>query len=162
MNRIILTAAILFAAAATYAQQEVYPADAEALSKKIIAMDTEAFDAYNTCNLEKFSTYFTSDLEFYHDKGGATTGIEKFIENTQKYICNSPDGRIIRKPAAGTFKVYALEGYGAILVGGHDFYIVNNGVEKKTGSAKFTHVWLLKDGRWKMARVLSYDHKAAQ
>lgn len=155
-------AAMLFAAATAHAQQEVYPADTQALSKKIITLDAEAFDAYNTCNLEKFETYFTGDLEFYHDKGGATKGTEKFIENTQKYICNNPDGKITRKPVAGTFKVYPLEGYGAILVGDHDFYVEKNGVVKKTGTAKFTHVWLLKDGYWKMARVLSYDHKAAE
>jgi len=29
------------------------------------------------------------------------------------------------------------------------------------GLAKFFHVWLLKDGTWKMARVISYDHGPA-
>lgn len=77
-------------------------------------------------------------------------------------ICNDPKRKVLRKPAAGTFKVYPLDGYGAILTGNHDFYILENGKEKKTGTAKFTHLWLLKDGYWKMARVLSYDHKAAQ
>ena len=162
MKKALLLAALFFAAAPAHAQNDVYPTDAEALSKKIVALDAEAFDAYNACNLEKFRNYFSSDLEFYHDKGGMTKGTDKFIENTQKYICNNPDGKIIRKPVTATFKVYPLDGYGAILMGDHDFYTEKNGVAKKTGTAKFTHVWLLKDGYWKMARVLSYDHKAAQ
>lgn len=160
--KILLWVATLFAAMGAYAQNETYPATADALTKKIMALDAEAFEAYNTCNLEKLKTYFSEDLEFYHDKGGFMKGIDKFTEAMRNNICNDPKRKIIRKPVAGTFKVYPLEGYGAILTGDHDFYSVENGVEKKTGTAKFTHVWLLKDGYWKMARVLSYDHKGAQ
>lgn len=49
--------AALFAVMATYAQNETYPTSAEALTKKIIALDAEAFEAYNTCNLEKSKTF---------------------------------------------------------------------------------------------------------
>lgn len=154
--------ASLFAVIATHAQNETYPSSAEALTKKIIALDAEAFEAYNTCNLEKSKTFFTDDLEFYHDKGGLMKGVDKLMEAMKNNICNDPKHKVLRKPVAGTFKVYPLDGYGAILTGDHDFYIVENGKEKKTGTAKFTHVWLLKDGYWKMARVLSYDHKSAQ
>jgi hypothetical protein len=158
----LLYMASLFAVMTTHAQNEAYPTSAEALTKKIIALDAEAFDAYNTCNLEKSKTFFTDDLEFYHDKGGLIQGVDKLMEAMKNNICNDPKRKVLRKPLAGTFKVYPLDGYGAILTGDHDFYIVENGKEKKTGTAKFTHVWLLKDGYWKMARVLSYDHKAAQ
>lgn len=158
----LLWVAILFAATAAYAQNETYPVDTNALTKKIIALDAESFEAYNTCNLEKAKTFFTDDLEFYHDKGGFSKGIDKFAEAMKNNICNNPKRKILRKPVPGTFKVYPLDGYGAILTGDHDFYMVENGKETKTGTAKFTHVWLLKDGYWKMARVLSYDHKAVQ
>lgn len=158
----ILWVATLFAAITSYAQNEVYPSTEKALEDKIIALDKEAFDCYNTCNLEKARTFFTDDLEFYHDKGGFTKGVDKLIEALKNNICSDPERKVLRKPVQGTFKVFPLEGYGAILIGDHDFYTVENGVEKKTGTAKFTHVWLLKDGYWKMARVLSYDHKAAK
>jgi len=157
MKALLLTI-LLFAEITCFAQMEVYPATADALASKITALDAEAFENYNNCNLEKFKMYFTDDLEFYHDKGGYTKGVVKFLENTRKYICNNPDGKVIRKPVKSSFKVYPLEGYGAILTGDHDFYIVINGVEKKIGTAKFTHVWLLNDGYWKMARILSYNH----
>lgn len=160
--KIVLYMASLFAVMATYAQNEIYPATAEALTKKIIALDAEAFETYNTCNLEKSKTFFSDDLEFYHDKGGLMKGVDKLMEAMKNNICNDSNRKVLRKPVTGSFKVYPLDGYGAILTGDHDFYIVENGKEKKTGTAKFTHVWLLKDGYWKMARVLSYDHKAAQ
>ena len=42
------------------------------------------------------------------------------------------------------------------------FYINdNNKPEYLDGDANFTHLWLLKDSVWKMARVLSYNHHAA-
>jgi len=139
-----------------------YPATVAGLEEKILALDAEAFDAYNTCNLEKSRTFFIEDLEFYHDKGGFSKGVDKLMEAMRNNICNNPDRKVLRKPIEGTLNVYPLEGYGAILVGEHAFYAVENGIEHKTGTAKFTHVWLLDDGTWKMARVLSYDHRPAE
>ena len=147
---------------ATAQTETGYPATLAELEAKIISLDAEAFEAYNTCDLEKSRTFFTDDLEFYHDKGGFSKGVDKLMEAMRNNICNNPDRKVIRKPVEGTFKVYPLEGYGAILTGDHEFYIVENGTEQKTGIAKFTHVWLLKGGIWKMSRVLSYDHKPAE
>lgn len=147
---------------ATAQTEAGYPANQAELEAKIIALDAEAFDAYNTCDLEKSRKFFTEDLEFYHDKGGFSKGVDKLMEAMRNNICNNPNRKVIRKPVDGTFKVYPLEGYGAILTGEHEFYIVENRTEQKTGIAKFTHVWLLKDGIWKMSRVLSYDHKPAE
>jgi hypothetical protein len=43
------------------------------------------------------------------------------------------------------------------------FYIKEAGRDEfLDGHAKFTHVWLLKDGAWKMSRVLSYSHGPAK
>ena len=147
---------------ATAQTKDLYPASFAELEAKIISLDAEAFEAYNTCNLEAFKVYFTNDLEFYHDKGGFSSGIDKLLEGMRNNICNDPNRKVVRKPIDNTFTVYPLDGYGAILTGDHAFYAVENGTEQKTGTAKFTHVWLLKDGAWKMARVLSYDHKSAE
>ena len=37
------------------------------LDKAITALDTALFDAYNQCDLDKFSSFFADDVEFYHD-----------------------------------------------------------------------------------------------
>jgi hypothetical protein len=145
----------------TFAQQkEAYPATVQELADKIIILDAEAFAAYNACNLESFRNYFTEDLEFYHDKGGFSKGVDKLMEGMVNNICNNAESKVIRKPLLDSFQVYPLEGYGAILSGNHDFYRLENGIERKTGTAKFTSVWLLTNGRWQMSRVLSYDHKS--
>ena len=34
--------------------------------------------------------------------------------------------------------------------------------ERLDGLAKFTHVWILSNGNWKLSRVLSYDHGPVQ
>ncbi len=49
-----------------------------------------------------------------------------------------------------------------MLTGEHVFYIIEKGKpEYLDGLAKFTHLWLLKDGSWKMSRILSFDHGPA-
>src|SRR5262249_421878 len=40
------------------------------------------------------------------------------------------------------------------------FYAQEKGrPEYLTSTAKFTHVWLLENGKWKLSRALSYDHQ---
>ena len=161
MKKIFLA---LFTMACTLAmaqqKQAVYPAGQQELQKLIIALDTEAFTYFNTCDLQNFKKYFTDDLEFYHDKGGVSKTLDAFIETTRKNLCGTTGFKIRREAVPATFKVYPLDGYGAILTGEHLFYETTNGIERLSGNAKFTHVWLYNDGTWKMARILSYDHKA--
>ncbi|RZJ56949.1 MAG: nuclear transport factor 2 family protein [Flavobacterium sp.] len=146
--------------------QTSFPKTPEELTTQITKLDTEAFDAYNKCDLSTFKTYFTDDLEFYHDKGGPVFTSSKLIESMESGMCGNPNWKLRREVVQGSLKVYSLHdnsrGYGAVLTGEHYFYITENGKESKTGVTKFTHLWLLKDGRWQMSRVLSYDHRDAK
>ncbi|KGO84395.1 nuclear transport factor 2 family protein [Flavobacterium beibuense] len=159
MKKLIILIAALTTGIVT--AQDKFPETQKELEIKIIALDSLAFEAYNTCDLEKSRTFFTDDVEFYHDKGGISKGCDKLMENMRKHICNGSQ-KILRKPILSTFEVYPMFGYGAILSGDHEFYIVENGVERKTGTAKFTHLWILENGKWKMSRILSYEHKPAE
>ncbi|MBC3935763.1 hypothetical protein H8K47_10365 [Undibacterium sp. CY7W] len=50
--------------------------------------------------------------------------------------------------------------YGAIVSGDHEFYSTKAGnIVNKTFRSSFTHLLLLKDGIWKIARIYSYDHQ---
>ena len=52
--------------------------------------------------------------------------------------------------------------YGAIQIGNHRFYKVENKISTELViNAKFTHLWILEDNDWKLKRVFSYDHKNA-
>jgi Domain of unknown function (DUF4440) len=140
--------------------------ETDALTGTILHEDGLFWDAYNRCDVEKMSQFFWPDVEFYHDKGGPTIGLPALEETLRKNLCGNPNFRLRREAIAETVKVYPLQKngvtYGAVLSGEHYFYINDSGKpEYRDGMAKFFHVWLLKDGTWKMARIVSYDHHAA-
>lgn len=123
------------------------------------------WDAYNRCDVDKMSQFFWPDVEFYHDKGGPTIGLAALTEAISKGLCGQPNYRLRREAIPDTVKFFPLQKnsvtYGAVLSGEHYFFINDNGKpEYRDGLANFFHVWLLKDGTWKMARVVSYNHHA--
>lgn len=163
MKTLLIALAFTATAATGFSQQsEAYPATQKELETKILALDKAFFDAFNSCNIEACAAFLTEDLEFYHDKGGMTTTREDMLATTKQNLCSRPGWKMRREPVAVTLKVYPLEGYGAVLTGDHQFYVTENGKEQLTGKAKFTHIWLFKDGTWKMSRIISYDHQPAQ
>jgi hypothetical protein len=128
--------------------------------------DSSFWDAYDHCDVEKMSQFFWPDFEFYHDKGGPTIGRDSFVAILKTGVCGNPNHRLRREAISDTVKVYPLrEGdvtYGVVVSGDHYFYVSDDGKQEYRDSlAKFFHVWLLKDGLWKMTRAVSYDHRDA-
>jgi hypothetical protein len=139
----------------------------EELSAVILQKDSLFWSAYNTCNTYQFVGFFTNDVEFYHDKGGKILGLENLEGTMKKNLCGSNNFRLRREAIYGSLKVFPLRNsnviYGAILSGEHVFYVIEPGTkERLDGQARFSHLWLLKDGTWKMSRILSYDHGPAK
>ncbi len=136
------------------------------LTETILTQDSLFWTAYNGCDTTQMQKFFTADLEFYHDKGGMTLGLEKLMAVTKKNLCGPNDFRLRREAVPGTVKVFPLQNgeavYGAIISGEHVFYIREGGKERLDGLARFTHLWLVSNGVWKMTRVLSYDHGPAR
>jgi ketosteroid isomerase-like protein len=130
----------------------------EELDKAIGALDAALFDSYNHCDLEKFSSFFTDDVEFYHDQGGVTLGKAKLTESVKDNIC----GKVARELVPGTLQVYPMKGYGALEMGVHRFLHPGHDDTQPVGEAKFVHLWQCKDGKWKITRVISYDHHALE
>ena len=128
------------------------------MTRAISALDTQLFDAYNTCNLEKFGALVADDVEFYHDKGGLMVGRKPLVEAIKNNIC----GKVTRELVAGSLEVYPINGYGAVEIGTHRFLHPWTQDHGLVGEAKFVHLWQYKDGAWKIARVISYDHGAAK
>jgi ketosteroid isomerase-like protein len=126
------------------------------LDKTIASLDAALFDSYNRCDLEKFSTFFTDDVEFYHDQGGVTLGKEKLTESVKKNICGSD---VRRELVPGTLQAHHMKGYGAVEIGVHRFYHPKSNTT--TGEARFIHLWQYKDGAWKITRAISFDHHDA-
>jgi len=128
------------------------------LDKAIAALDGALFDSYNRCDLEKFSSFFADDVEFYHDQGGATLGRAALTDSIKKNIC----GKVTRELVPGTLQVHYMKGYGAVEMGVHRFHHPGHEDTEGVGEASFIHLWQYKDGAWKITRVISYDHHSAQ
>jgi hypothetical protein len=127
------------------------------LDKAIGSLDAALFDSYNRCDLEKFSSFFVEDVEFYHDQGGVTLGREKLTESIKNNIC----GKVTRELVPRTLQVHYMKGYGAVEIGVHRFHHPGHEDTEGVGEAQFIHLWQYKDGAWKITRVISYDHHAA-
>jgi hypothetical protein len=138
----------------------------ENLINGILLKDSLFWMAYNTCDVGAMQQFFTNDVEFYHDRGGLTLGLENLIANTKKNLCSNENFRLRREAIKGTVQVFPLQNadvtYGALISGEHVFYVLEKGKDERLdGYGKFTDVWVLRDNVWKMSRILSYDHGPA-
>lgn len=131
----------------------------EDLEKSILYHDSIFWAAYDACDVEKMSAYFTDDLEFYHDKNGVTITKAKLTEAMRTGLCGNPNWHLRREAIEGSIKVFRMDNYGALISGEHLFYINETGKkEYLDGYGKFTHLWKFADNTWKMSRIISYDH----
>jgi hypothetical protein len=126
------------------------------LFNTIQSLDTQLFDAYNHCDLEKFGSFLADDLEFYHDKTGLSRGRATLVEGIKNNIC----GKVTRELVPGTLEVYPIANYGAVEIGVHRFHHPGHEEAGSVGEAKFIHLWQNKDGVWKITRVISFDHQS--
>ena len=132
----------------------------------VYTLDSTFWQHYNNCNIDAMRSFFTDDIEFYHDKGGVINGLDNFLLVSKRNLCSNDNFRLRREAVAGSVKAFPMKDqdklYGAILSGQHVFYIIEMGKEPRLdGLARFTHLWLKTEGWWKMSRVLSYDHGPA-
>lgn len=138
------------------------------LVAEIKAWDLALFAAvFDRCDVEALGGMVTEDFEFYHDKGGLTaTSREQFvaaIRGTCERQAQGVDFHARRELVPGSLEVYPLNNYGAIEVGVHRFYAIAEGrPDKLTETGKFTQVWKKEGDTWRLARVLSYDHRLAE
>jgi ketosteroid isomerase-like protein len=138
------------------------------LAEEIRAADAEFFKAFfDTCDIATIRRYVTDDFEMFHDKGGrvAATGAElvKSAEDKCRRQAEGTDFLSTRKLLPDTLEVHAINGYGAISTGRHEFFAVKAGEpDRLTETGQFTIVWKEEDGQWKLARALSFDHVLAE
>jgi len=115
----------------------------------IFQQDSIFFQAYNNCDLDKQSEYYSDNIEFYHDKGGLMTSKKEILEATKNNIC----GKIRRKLIKSSLEVYPINGYGAVEIGMHEFQNLQQNQE--SNPSKFIIIWQQEDDKWKITRVIS-------
>ena len=148
---------LVFTAASASAQPPPSKAEQDQLFHTIESLDAQLFTAYNTCDMPKFDSLIAEDVEFYHDQGGITLGRKDLSDAISKNVCH----KVHRELVKGTLEVYPMKDngklYGAVEIGVHRFTNPNT-PQDVGGEAKFVHLWLYKNGAWKVSRVISYDH----
>ena len=153
----LMAGALVRAEAQAVPSLDAIKSDTE-LTSAISALDTQLFDAYNNCDIDKLGSMVVDDLEFYHDKTGLMVGKQPFLVAMKNNIC----GKVRRELVKGSLEVYPLKGFGAVEIGVHRFYHPGTQDHDVVGEAKFIHVWQYKDGAWKVSRVISYDHNVVK
>lgn len=136
-------------AAAASAQAPSHP---DALFDELARMDSELFDAaFVACDADRFRKVFADDAEFYHDRTGASFG-----EDVRTLKSCPRENGVTRTLVPGSLEVYPMQGYGAVQVGRHVF--ARKG-EPGSETARFVHLWKREGDGWRLARVLSFDHR---
>jgi len=130
------------------------------LYSELATLDSVVFANVYTCNSAKNETFFTDDIEFYHDKGGLTKSKKTLVDELRNNFCGEGKTKLRRELVKGSMQVYPISNYGAVQLGDHRFYVTENGKEVLSGVAKFIHVWKYENGEWRISRVFSYDHNA--
>jgi len=121
---------------------------------EIARMDSLLFHAFNTRDIEKFKQYFDTNLEVYQDNIGVRNYSESMVAFASIFKKNYV---LTRSLVAGSMEVYPIKDYGAIQTGLHTFSHLENG-EPQSATFKFMHIWQRKDDRWKITRLITYDH----
>lgn len=131
------------------------------LYNTILSKDSLLFEVgFNNCDIKQFELLLSDQLKFYHDKDGISDKT-KFIADLRKGICNSLENRQVKrflvKESTEVFPLYK-NGilYGAVQNGEHQF---SEKRESQAGIAKFTNVWQIENGEWKLTTSFSFDHK---
>ena len=93
---------------------------------------------------------------------------KKFITDFKNGLCKSPETYQLKRFLIGkSTEIYPMykDGkiYAAIQNGDHLFYEkIGNQAEKLVGEARFTHLWMLENGEWKLKNSLSFNHHPKQ
>lgn len=159
--------ALAFAALALVQSAPDMDTDAAALAGAIAREDARVFQVmFERCEPDVLADLVTEDFEFYHDRGGAMIGRDAFVDDYRR-ACEgraAPDAwRSRRELTPGSMQVHPIPGYGAVSEGAHVFHERRgDGPERLAGRARFSILWQHEDGRWRMARVFSIDHAAAE
>lgn len=131
------------------------------LFKAILSKDSLLFDVgFNHCDIRQFENLLSDNLKFYHDKDGISDKT-KFLTDLKNGICSSHTNRQVQrflvKESTEIFPLYKNGVlYGAVQNGEHKF---SEKRETQGGIAKFTNVWQLENGDWKLTTSFSFDHQ---
>ena len=159
---------VALAPMAELASGEVVLPEGEALTAALAGRDASFFSLlFDGCDPEAMGSMLTPDFEMYHDRDGVVArSADAFVAEYRESCTerHAPDAwRSRRELVTSSLNVHPVPGFGAIEDGEHLFYErQGDGAERLAGRARFTQLWRLDAGEWRLARVFSYAHRAAE
>lgn len=140
----------------------------DSLSFIILEKDSLLFKVgFNHIDTQQVAVLLAHDFEFYHDEHGITDSKAAFVQSIQNLRgIGFRTWRELDRKSTEIFPLYRDNGqelYGFIQRGKHSFFQQKkNRSAHKSSTARFTHLWILENGEWKLKRVLSFDHRGEE
>ncbi|RZJ31057.1 MAG: nuclear transport factor 2 family protein [Flavobacterium sp.] len=118
---------------------------------------------FNQCDTKYLESVTHPELSAYYEKGEAQSRA-KYFEDVQKYHCGDATKKQIRKIVPNSLETFSLYDKGvlngAVQSGSIDLYLQEPGKpDVKTGTSKFTNLWLLVNGKWLLKEAMSFGHQ---
>lgn len=154
---ILFLASIFCACKTTKSTQTVrkYTAVDKALYETILNQDSILFSAFNTRNLEKLKSCFTNNLLVFQDN----TGVKNYQQTIESFKgLFEKDYVLTRQLIKESVEVYPIKNFGAVQTGRHTFCHTENG-KLECATYKFVEIWENQNDQWKIAQIITYDHK---
>jgi uncharacterized protein DUF4440 len=142
------------------------PASPELIAA-LAQQDRVLFEAVFGCKLEILAAMLTDDFEFFHDKWGQTASsrqqfVDAIAQGCERQRTGS-DFKARRELVEGSMTVHVINRYGAMQMGTHRFFaLVAGQPDRLTETGRFIDLWKQDNGTWRLARVISYDHRLAE
>ena len=112
--------------------------------------------AFAACDVPRYATFLSPDLEFYQDH----TGLTNYQQNLDALRDRCAEGITLRRELdKDTLIINPAPGAGAIQYGTQRFYSKNpDGTEHLDATARFTNIRTKASGTRQLTRIISFDH----
>lgn len=131
---------------------------APTLKDTVLAQDRAVFAAFNACDAAEFRKHFDPAVEFYQDNDEVTIGVDELVKSFDGR-CKNGKSNLRRELDIAAAEVHPIQGYGAVQLGAHAFWIVADGKpDQLAARPRFVHLWKRQGDRWVISRVISYGH----
>lgn len=129
--------------------------NSRAIFNELARKDSLLFKAVYDCEVDKIDGILSKDFMFYHDGGyfGETSSesFTQFKTNLRSNFCDK-GVKVKRTLVEGSLQVIAVNEEKATQTGVQRFYMN----EKLVEESKFSRVWQMQKGEWKMTQELDY------
>ncbi len=141
------------------------PQASQAVYDSVAVLDSPVFAALCNNKLEKSSPSFAEDIGFFHDKGGFNKSCDAVLEMLKEdFFRKQKAFTVQREFVKESLKLYPSNddgvASGALQTGKQSFYETGQGrKERLAGIARFNHLWINNERKWKISRLISYGHR---